>query len=311
MPNGVRLTGCIGSAPKAYGKNNLLTRREFLVLTGSVALNGARRIAPARTLRLGLLTSSTDVSAGAALARSEADRAATLFGQNIRLDVARVTSSDPEGLGAARSLVVAGATVLIGGMSAADASALAGVADEKNVLFLNVGSTADSLRRDKCRPHMFHVIASDTMISSAKSSLTAPGNASVAIELWHPSLERYGGSQLNDRYRARFGRPMTSSAWAGWVAVKIAWEASLRARSVEGPALVAFLEKDGSQFDGHKGAPLSFRVWDHQLRQPLYAVSNNRVIAELPDVGKLTSESLRDELDKLGDASRTRACIPR
>lgn len=264
----------------------MLTRRDFLALTGSVALLGARRIAPASTLRLGLLipalhggdesANSNDISAGAALARSEAERAATLFGQNIRLEVA-----------------------------------LAGVADDNSVLFLNVGSTADSLRRDQCKPNTFHVVASDTMISSAKAALTAPRNASVAIELWHSSLERYGGSQLNDRYHARFGRPMTSSAWAGWVAVKIAWEASLRARSVDGPALIAFLEKDGSQFDGHKGAALSFRVWDHQLRQPLYAVSNDRVIAELPDVGKLTGESMRDELDKFGDSIRTRMCIPR
>src|SRR5690349_3931098 len=93
-----------------------LTRREFLALTGSVALLGARRIAPARTLHIGLFTNSSDVSAGATLARSEADRAATLFGQNIRLHVL------------ARGRVANGATVLIGGMSAADASALAEVA---------------------------------------------------------------------------------------------------------------------------------------------------------------------------------------
>jgi ABC-type branched-subunit amino acid transport system substrate-binding protein len=298
----------------------LLTRRELLALTGSVALLGARRIAPVRTLRIGLLmpaldeeepARANDISAGATLARSEAERAATLFGQNIQLDVARVTPSDAGGVNTARRLVTNGATVLLGGMSVANSVALAGVADEKSVLFVNVGSTADSLRRDQCRPHMFHVVASDAMISSAKSAVTATADAPVGIDLWHSSLERYGGSQLNDRYHARFGRPMTSSAWAGWVAIKIAWEASLRARSVEGQALVAFLEKDGSQFDGHKGAPLSFRAWDHQLRQPLYAVSNNRVIAELPDVGKLTGESMRDELDRFGDASRTRMCIPR
>ncbi|MFN2603104.1 MAG: ABC transporter substrate-binding protein [Gemmatimonadaceae bacterium] len=299
----------------------MLTRREFFALSGSVALLGMRRIAAARTLRLGLLipalpersepANSNDILAGATLARSEADRAAILFGQNIRLDVARVTPADAGAVNSARRLVANGATVLIGGMSASDATGFAAIAEEDGVLFLNVGSTADSLRRDQCRPHMFHVIPSDTMISSAKTAVTASGNVPVTIELWHSSLERYGGSQLNDRFRARFGRPMTSGAWAGWVAVKIAWEASLRARGVEAPALVAFLEKDGSQFDGHKGAPLSFRQWDHQLRQPLYAVSNNRVIAELPDVGKLTGESMRDELDKIGDANRTRMCIPR
>ena len=83
------------------------------------------------------------------------------------------------------------------------------------------------------------------------------------------------------------------------MAVKIAWETSLRAGSTDPAALLTFLEKESTQFDGHKGAPLSFRAWDHQLRQPLYAVAGAKVIAELPDVGKGGEQ--REQLDRFGD----------
>lgn len=294
----VRLAGCITTCAKGYRKYDLLNRREFLSLAGSVALFAARRSEPARSLRLGLLVRrGNDVANGAILAGVEAERAAALFGQSIRLDV-----------GTARTVIANGATVLIGGVSPGDCVTLARVADENGILFFNVGSSADSLRRDQCRPNMFHVMASDAMLSSARASSGSSGDASLSMELWHSSLEKYGGAQLNDRYRARFGKTMTSNAWAGWVAVKIAWEASLRAQSTMGKDLREFLVKDASQFDGHKGAPLSFRSWDHQLRQPLYAVSNGRVIAELPDVGKFTGESIREELDKYGDRRISRPC---
>jgi ABC transporter substrate binding protein (PQQ-dependent alcohol dehydrogenase system) len=161
---------------------------------------------------------------------------------------------------------------------------------------------------------MFHVAPSDAMISSARAAVESSLPQSFSIELWHRSLERYGGSQLNDRYRARFNRAMSSPAWAGWVAVKIAWEASLRARSTDPAALVDLLEKDATQFDGHKGTPLSFRAWDHQLRQPLYAVSRNppgeRVVAELPDVGKVGTGSMRDQLDRFGNTAASGRCFP-
>ena len=91
--------------------------------------------------------------------------------------------------------------------------------------------------------------------------------------LWAPTLERYGASQINNRFRAKYQIPMDGGAWAGWVAVKIASETALRVHSVDPKAMLSFLESASTSFDGHKGWPLSFRVSDHQLRQPLYVMS--------------------------------------
>ena len=65
---------------------------------------------------------------------------------------------------------------------------------------------------------------------------------------------------------------MTETAWAAWAAVKLVGEAVARAGAADGDALVAFLES-APPFDGHKGSALTFRKWDHQLRQPLYVAA--------------------------------------
>src|SRR6185503_14028247 len=70
---------------------------------------------------------------------------------------------------------------------------------------------------------------------------------------WHAALQRGGGAQLNDRFAARFHRPMDEAAWHGWVAVKAAVEAALRPHGGGPGAAFAALV-----FDGHLSAPLRF-----------------------------------------------------
>lgn len=302
-------------------------RREFLKVMGATLATwrlgaGGRPVdrAAVRTLRLALIlpaadptvgSLASDWSAGAALAFSETERAAQLFGQRIELSELR----DGQALRKPEDLIARyHPSVIIAGATAAECTTLAGVAEVANVLFLNIGATDDSLRRSDCHRHTFHVAASDAMIASARRAAVS-ASGPISIELWHRSLERYGGAQLNDRYADPFKRSMSSSAWAAWIAVKIAWETSLKARSVEVAALLSVLENDSTSFDGHKGTPLSFRAWDHQLRQPLYAVSGtggaSRVVAELPDVGRNNDQGMRELLDQFGDTANAASCFSR
>lgn len=89
---------------------------------------------------------------------------------------------------------------------------------------------------------------------------------------WHHELDRFSARELNARYRRRFGRPFDARGWAAWAAVKLLGEAVVRAGSAEPSALLRFLE-GAPPFDGHKGRALTFREWDHQLRQPLYLIA--------------------------------------
>lgn len=213
-------------------------------------------------LRVGVLAppGAEEALLGARLGAEEAARAGELVGRRFELLAARPATpeaAEREG----RRMVREGAFALVGGFDDPTCRALAGVAEREGVLFLNVGCRADALRGPG---RAFHVQASDAMYEAA---LARHG---VGAVLWHPSLSRYGAAQLNERFRRRHGRAPGESGWAGWMAVKLLWEAALRARTTEAAALAAFLESDSAAFDGHKGEPLAFDRAGHQLRQPLY-----------------------------------------
>jgi hypothetical protein len=117
---------------------------------------------------------------------------------------------------------------------------------------------------------------------------TALASPNARAELWHASLTRFGAEQLNQRYTRRFGRRMDSDAWAGWFAVKVLAEATLRAHPTTAAALAAALTDTSARYDGHKGAPLYFDASSGALHQPLYAVvpdsaGGERVVGEITE----------------------------
>jgi ABC-type branched-subunit amino acid transport system substrate-binding protein len=123
---------------------------------------------------------------------------------------------------------------------------------------------------------------------------------------WHYELERFSARELNGRFRRRWNAPMTETAWAAWAALKLVGEAVVRAGASDGDALVAFMES-APPFDGHKGEALTFRRWDHQLRQPLYVAGPRKreegggPFAAVADVGA-------KNLDALGTAMADSRC---
>lgn len=95
------------------------------------------------------------------------------------------------------------------------------------------------------------------------------------VALWEATLDTGGARELNGRFASRWGQPMDPAAWAAYAAVKILFESVLATGGTEASRLVAHLEDPKTVFELHKGVPLSFRPWDHQLRQPLYIVQLN------------------------------------
>jgi hypothetical protein len=229
------------------------------LMTGGALLAAplAKAAAQADTLRIAFQAASDSFAAGRAanlgvqLGAEEARQTGGMVGRPVALvGPSGESGGDPS----------TGASVVIGGSGGERCEALLAAAEAATALVLNLGCGADSLRTER-HAMLFHVGASDSTYRRSP-----PGSV-----LWLPALERYGAAQLNERFAARFGEPMTAPAWAGWMAVKIALEASLRARGTDAAALARALLAPGMRFDGHKGRALSFRQADHQLVQPLYA----------------------------------------
>jgi hypothetical protein len=134
-----------------------------------------------------------------------------------------------------------------------------------------------------CERHVFHVRRSPRSLRTVRASTHG---TSGTIELWSPTLTRFGADTLNKRFRSRGGNRMDSSAWAAWFAVKCAWEAMLQSKATTPAELIAQLEK--SRFDGHKGVALYFDA-HHELVQPLYAVQDGEVREEMAPMAGSTS----------------------
>lgn len=256
------------------------------------------------TLRIGLVLPDSaartpemrSTARGVRMGVEEAARSAALFGRTVMM---------VEGADAARLVREARVQALLGGFVTEECAALGDVAQRSGVLFVDLGCAADELRGSQCRSAAFHVAPSAAMLGDAVRQAGGTGGEAAA---WDSRLERFGADQLNQRFRARFGEEMDSQGWAGWFAVKVLWESSLRARSTVPTMLMQYLRSDAAQFDGHKGRPLSFRAWDHQLRQPLYVTNPGAEPVEVPRATPGSDESSRDLLDRLGTPQTQSTC---
>ncbi len=147
--------------------------------------------------------------------------------------------------------------------------------------------------------------------------------AGYRAALWEATLDAYGARELNARFAGRWGRPMDPAAWTAYQAVKIATESAMATGSRQGRDLAAHLLGEGVVFDVSKGIGVSFRPWDHQMRQSLFLVK----VAEMPSeslsldamlaraalVGELPAIYMPgtdpvERLDQLGDISNQKTC---
>jgi ABC transporter substrate binding protein (PQQ-dependent alcohol dehydrogenase system) len=123
------------------------------------------------------------------------------------------------------------------------------------------------------------------------------GTQGLVPSAWHRTHEQWGAVQLQNRFRDQAGRWMTEEDYAAWLAVRAIGEAATRTQSVDFDKIRAYLLSDEFALAGFKGVPLSFRRWDHQLRQPILLAAERSLVAVAPIEGFLHP---KNELDTLG-----------
>lgn len=123
------------------------------------------------------------------------------------------------------------------------------------------------------------------------------GTSGLSPAAWSKTHEMWGALQLQNRFHDQTGRWMTDKDYAGWLAVRAVGEAATRARSIVFDAIRTTLLDPGFSLAGFKGVPLSFRSWDHQLRQPVLLTTERSPTATAPIEGYLHPVN---ELDTLG-----------
>ncbi|MGF6528237.1 type 1 periplasmic-binding domain-containing protein [Variovorax sp. PvP013] len=129
------------------------------------------------------------------------------------------------------------------------------------------------------------------------------GDAGLVAVAWHTQFERFGAPQVSRRFARAAGRPMAGADWSAWMAGKALVAAATAAPAGPGAAWAKALAE--TPLDGAKGAALSFRAWDRQLRQTVLLTDGQGVVSQAPVDGLLHPTHT---LDTLGADAPERRC---
>ncbi|UDL95645.1 ABC transporter substrate-binding protein [Lichenihabitans sp. PAMC28606] len=136
------------------------------------------------------------------------------------------------------------------------------------------------------------------------------GTEGLQAVAWDALAERFGAPQVNHRFERNAHRSMTEGDWAAWVAVRAVAEAAIRGKATTGAAIASTLTQREWPIDVSKGVQVSFRLWDHQLRQSVMLRSGDAVVAYAPFDGFIHQRTPLDTLGAdLGDAAEA-SCKP-
>lgn len=123
------------------------------------------------------------------------------------------------------------------------------------------------------------------------------GTQGLTPGAWARPFEQWGATQLQARFLKQAGRTMTERDYGAWMAVRAVGETVSRGGSPDPAAIAAFLRGPRFELAAFKGARLTFRPWDGQLRQPVLLTDARSLVSVSPQPGYLHEHS---ELDTLG-----------
>ncbi|MGR2740013.1 ABC transporter substrate-binding protein [Billgrantia sp. Q4P2] len=123
------------------------------------------------------------------------------------------------------------------------------------------------------------------------------GTQGLIATPWHRAHESWGAVQLQRRFEKLADRWMTPRDFGAWLAVRSLGEAAARTGSVERQTILEYMLSEEFELAGYLGLPVSYRTWNHQLRQPILITGPRMVASVSPQEGYLHP---RTPLDALG-----------
>lgn len=131
------------------------------------------------------------------------------------------------------------------------------------------------------------------------------GTQGLIATTWHPTLETWGAAQAQNRFRRLSGRLMRPLDYQVWAAVRSVGEAATQKRTADPAVIAPYLADPAFSLPAYKGVSLTYRPWDHQLRQPVIVVQPRAMVSVAPEAG-FTHQ--RTPLDTLGVDLPETAC---
>jgi ABC transporter substrate binding protein (PQQ-dependent alcohol dehydrogenase system) len=122
------------------------------------------------------------------------------------------------------------------------------------------------------------------------------GTQGLTAVAWHRSYEQYAGTQMQHRFERAAKRIMTERDYSAWIAVRAVGEAVTRSNKTDVKDISDYLLSAAFTVAAFKGEGLSFRTWDHQLRQPMLITGARSLVSMSPQEGFLHPKFLTDTL---------------
>jgi ABC transporter substrate binding protein (PQQ-dependent alcohol dehydrogenase system) len=114
---------------------------------------------------------------------------------------------------------------------------------------------------------------------------------------WDPSYTEQAGMQFQSQFTRYAKRLPDERDYTAWLGVRAITESVMQSAKTSVAELRPFLTSDQFKVQGYKGEALSFRAWDHQMRQPIILGGGTRVpVSMSPQEGFLHEKSLSDTL---------------
>lgn len=122
------------------------------------------------------------------------------------------------------------------------------------------------------------------------------GSQGLQAVAWHRSFEQYAGTQLQNRFEKQTNRFMTERDFTAWLGVRVVGEAVTRAGKNSPAEVNAYILSKDFEVAGFKGVGLTFRSWDHQMRQPILLSGPRTLVSISPQDGFLHQKFLTDTM---------------
>lgn len=108
------------------------------------------------------------------------------------------------------------------------------------------------------------------------------GTQGLYASTWHRTHEIWGAAQIQSRFQKNFKQRMTQTDYLAWAAMRSLGEAATRTRSLDHNTLFKYLSSQEFELAGYKGQKMTYRPWNHQLRQPILLVWENSLVSVSP-----------------------------
>ena len=123
------------------------------------------------------------------------------------------------------------------------------------------------------------------------------GTQGLQALAWDPSYTEYGAMHFQNGLPKLAKRKPVERDYTAWLGGRALTDGIMRSGKTTPPEVKAYLLSDQFKLEGFKGQAMSFRTWDHQLRQPIILGGGTRVpVSVSPQEGFLHPTNVTDTL---------------